>query len=182
MIWRLLALGLVIGANNLAAALALGPLGQVERRWRIVTVFGGFEFGSPLLGLWLGQQASSQVADLAGWFSQLLLAALGVWMIISGRRNNPKDERLARHVTTWGGLLLLGLGLSLDNLVVGFSLGLMGQEPLWVASTIAIFSVGFTWLGLQAGSQARRHWEHYVEMGAGILLVGLAAASVLGWL
>lgn len=43
-------MGLVIGSNNLAAALAMGILGNQERWWRILVVFGAFEFLMPLVG------------------------------------------------------------------------------------------------------------------------------------
>jgi putative Mn2+ efflux pump MntP len=140
---RLLGLGGVIGANNLAAALALGALGQAERRRRIVAVFGVFEFLIPLLGIWLGRQASGAVEEHAGWLGSVLLVALGLWSIAAAMRHRRDDERLAARVTTWRGLVLLAMGLSVDNLLIGFSLGLGGTEPLLVAGTISLFSMVF---------------------------------------
>ncbi|MFO8237169.1 MAG: manganese efflux pump, partial [Prochlorococcaceae cyanobacterium] len=132
----LLILGIVIGANNLAVALALGAMGQVERRWRVLVVFGVFEFTMPLLGI-----------------------GLGLLTVVAGVRNRRQDEKLARSATSWRGLTVLAFGLSLDNVVVGFSLGLGGSNPLAVATTIAWFSVLFTWIGMGLGRTSRRHWE-----------------------
>jgi putative Mn2+ efflux pump MntP len=177
---QLLALGLVIGSNNLAAALALGALGQASRRVRIVVVFSVFEFVIPLVGIGLGQTAARWVATHAEWISAALLVALGVWAIVMGMRDTHDDERLAHRATTWYGLLLLAGGLSLDNLIVGFSLGLGRMDPLVVATTIAAFSAAFTWVGLGLGDASRRHWERWSAVGAGLLLVALGVADALG--
>ena len=177
---QLLALGLVIGSNNLAAALALGALGQASRRVRIVAVFSVFEFVIPLVGIGLGQTAARWVATHAEWISAALLIALGAWVIVVGVRKKSDDERLARRATTWYGLLLLAGGLSIDNLVVGFSLGLGLVDPLVVATTIAGFSAAFTWVGLGLGDASRRHWERWAAVGAGGLLVALGVADALG--
>jgi manganese efflux pump family protein len=177
----LLVLGVVVGSNNLAAAMALGALGQAHRVWRVIAVFGMFEFCVPLLGLILGRQLSETLEAYAGWLGPLLLVGLGAWALRAASKHGRSDHVLAQRASTWGGLVLLASALSIDNLVVGFSLGLRRLEPLLVATTIAAFSMAFTWLGIRLGSAARRHWERYAEFGAGLLLVGLGIASWLGW-
>jgi manganese efflux pump family protein len=99
-----------------------------------------------------------------------------------GIRNRPDDQRLMQRITSWQGLMLLAATLSLDNLVVGFSLGMRRMDPWIVATTIAVFSAAFTWLGLKLGRAARRRWETYAEVLAGLMLVALGAATALGWL
>lgn len=182
MLARLLILGIAIGSNNLAASLALGALGQKERIRCVVVVFGCFEFAVPLAGLWLGQQSGQWIEGHVHWMAPVMLATLGVWTLWAAWRSKSADKSFARRVTTWGGLFVLAAGLSVDNLVVGFSLGLRESSPLLLAGTIAAFSMGFAWLGMHLGSQARRHWERYAEFGAAALLFGLAGASWLGWI
>lgn len=160
--------------------MSLGALGQKDRRLRIVLMTGVFEFMVPLIGLWLGQRASSTVADQASWLGPALLAGLGIWAIWSAGRSRRKKREMTDRVTTFGGLILLDLGLSVDNLVVGFSLGLSEAEPLLIASTIAAFSMAFTWTGLTVGNATSRAWEQRTAVGAGVLLLGLAAATWAG--
>ncbi|MFN2369864.1 MAG: manganese efflux pump MntP family protein, partial [Candidatus Krumholzibacteriia bacterium] len=124
-------------------------------------------------------KAAGLHASLVGAF---LLVGMGLVAVIGGIRNRSKDEKLARHVTRWGGLVLLAAGLSADNLIVGFSLGLGNAEPLAVAGTIALFSVAFTWAGIHLGRESRRKWERSAKIGAGLLLVALGVATGLGWL
>lgn len=178
----LLILGIVIGANNLAVALALGAMGQVERRWRVMVVFGVFEFMMPLLGIGLGATTARALGLQTDAVSAVLLIGLGLLAVVAGVRNRHQDEKLARSATTWRGLAGLAFGLSLDNVVVGFSLGFGGSSPLAVATTIAGCSVLFTWIGMRLGRASRRHWERVAKIGAGLLLVGFGAANGTGWL
>ena len=87
-----------------------------------------------------------------------------------------------------GGVVLLELALCVDNLIVGFALGLnleklsfRGFEPFLIAATIAVFAMGYTWLGMRIGDEARRYREQYAKFGSGLLLFVLAAATWLDW-
>lgn len=177
-----LILGVVIGSNNLAVALALGAMGQAARRFRVMLVFGVFEFVMPLLGIGLGAATARAIGLQTNVVGTVLLIALGLLTVIGGVRNRRQDEKLAKHVTQWRGLVFLASGLSVDNVMVGFSLGLGRADPLVVATTIACFSVLFTWIGMRLGHESRRGWEQVAKIGAGVLLVGFGAANGMGWL
>ena len=69
----------------------------------------------------------------------------------------------------------LAAGLSIDNLVVGFSLGLRSYDPLSIAATIAAFSMLFAWVGIGIGDASRRQWERAAGVVAGVLLLMVAA-------
>ena len=176
-----LILGFVIGSNNLAVALSLGAMGQSERRFRVMLVFGVFEFIMPLLGIGLGAATARAVGLHTNVIGAVLLIVLGLLTVIGGIRNRREDEKLAKQVTQWSGLVFLAVGLSIDNVVVGFSLGLGHVDPLAVATTIACFSVLFTWIGMRLGHESRRSWEQIAKIGAGMLLVVFGAANGVGW-
>lgn len=180
MLAELLILGAIIGSNNLATALALGSLGQKIRRWRIVSVFGLFEFCIPLLGMVLGQRASTTFAGTFDWLGPALLALLGVWTIFSAARARQEAKQLASRATSWWGLIALAAGLSVDNLIVGFSLGLSRVEPLVLAATIAAFSMTFALIGLSLGHRAHENHRRVAGMATGLLLIGLAIAVMGG--
>lgn len=179
---KLLVLGIVIGSNNLAASLALGALGHRDLRNRVVAVFGVVEFSVPLLGIWAGRELSGAVRDHLEWLGPALLTALGLWAVGTTWMSWKTTRELSRRLTTWRGLFLLALGLSIDNLLIGFSLGLRGTEPLVVAATIGVFSMAFAWVGIGIGRASRRHWERFAELGAGLLLLLLAGAAWAGWI
>lgn len=149
---------------------------------RIVSVFAVFEFVIPLVGAAIGQAVALTLAGAARWISAGILLAVGAVTVAAGVRWRDRDERTARLVTTWRGLVVLAAGLSADNLAIGFSLGLGRVEPLVLATTIAVFSTVFSWVGIGLGNQMRRHWERRAQLVAGGLLILLAVAGLAGWL
>jgi putative Mn2+ efflux pump MntP len=95
--WRLIPLGIVIAANNMAVSLALGALGQLHRRVRIVAVFGTFESAAPLIGIWIGRQAAAWIEDQTAWLGPVLIAGVGGLAIYGAARGDPnRDEKYAR--------------------------------------------------------------------------------------
>jgi manganese efflux pump family protein len=174
-----------------ASALPAGPRtrvvkqevggGQGHRRRQITAVFTAFEFAIPLFGIWLGEQVSRALARPADWVGPLALSMIGLWSILSAMRDQPNDETLARRAASGGGLVLLAGVMSVDNLIIGFSLGLRHFNPLAVAATIALFSAAFTWLGLSIGSAARRRRERFAKAAAGLFLLtaGVVMATTL---
>lgn len=122
------------------------------------------------------------MAEQAGWLGPALLAGVGIWTVVAAQRESAKEEGYARRATTWRGLIVLAALLSVDNLVVGFSLGLGGASPLLLAGTIAAFAMVFALAGLKIGASARKRHERMVETSAGLLLLVLAAATWLEWI
>lgn len=178
----LLILGIVIASNNFAGALALGAIGARGRRWRILIAFGLFEFFVPLTGLCLGGKASSAVAGAAAWVGPTLLAFLGCWALWKANDATLGEGSDVETVTSWKGLATLAAGLSIDNLLVGFSIGLGRIEPLTLATTIAAFSIVFTQIGIELGARATRNYERRARLIAGCLLLALAAADFFGFI
>jgi len=73
-------------------------------------------------------------------------------------------------------LLILGIALSLDNLIVGFALGVYKVSIVLAAVIMAIVSVGLSLLGLELGSRLGSRVGEYSEMAGGgvLVLVGVA--------
>ena len=178
----LLAFGVVIALNNLALSLTLGALNGRQHRWRILAVFAVFEFTVPLAGVWLGREIAQAVAADLGWLGPVILAGLGITTLLSLRAERRDRAHLVRAMTSWRGLVALSAGLSTDNLMVGFGLGLGGVSPLALATTIMVCSVGFAAVGLEVGHRVSRDYERPALAVSGVALIGLAVASALGWI
>jgi putative Mn2+ efflux pump MntP len=182
MLLQLLIIGVVIGSNNFATSLALGALGQEDKHRRILIMFGVFEFSIPLFGLWLGSNLSNLLTERFGWLGPLLIAGIGLWTLFQAIRETRDDKKLAKWLSSWGGLFFLSAGLSVDNLIIGFSLGLNSVPALVTATVIMTCSVAFTWIGLLVGGKGQRSNETAAEFLSGLLLLAIAWMSWSGWL
>lgn len=178
MIWTLLIIGAVIGSNNLAASLTIGTLGS-KRVWRIIFIFGVFEFVMPLIGMWIGERFSSAIGEFGSILSVVVLLSLAGLSFYAATKPPRTDKKLADKLTTVKGLILLELGLSMDNLVAGFGIGVRPGElpPLILALVIAIFSITYTFFGLKFGNKLAVKWQNKAEFFTGTLLTLLAMLS-----
>ncbi|MCY2685930.1 manganese efflux pump MntP [Salinimicrobium sp. TH3] len=176
----LILLGIVIASNNLAFAFGLGALGTSKYHLRIVVIFTLTEFTIPLVGLLIGRLISSLIADYASIVGTLILVGLGLYTIYSSLKDKTKKDTSIEYITSIKGLILIALGLSVDNLLVGFSLGLRDINPLRLALFIAFCSMVFTFTGLKGGKYIKNNVGKYVQIFAGIVLIILGAINYFG--
>jgi putative Mn2+ efflux pump MntP len=113
----LLLVAVSLGLPNFAAATGIGVTGAGARtRLRVGLIFGVFEAGMPVLGLFLGHALASTLGHAARWAGAGLLIATGAYGLLQALRAGP-----ATAAGPPGGNLLLtrllvtGLALSIDN-------------------------------------------------------------------
>jgi manganese efflux pump family protein len=177
---EILLAGLVVGLDNFAAAAAIGSLRGRQSPWRIALVFAAFGAAAPLVGALIGAELSDDLAGLGEVVGAAVLGILGLWTLRSSRAGAGDDRKMAHRATEGIGLLAIAAGLSVDNLVVGFSLGLHGIRALPIASSAGVWVLILTLAGLRVGGMARERWERRAHVAAGILLLVLAAAIGFG--
>ena len=176
----LILLAIVIASNTLSFSFGLGALDTKKYHLRIVIIFVLIEFTVPLVGLYIGQFASSFIESYSKIIGGLILAGFGIYAIISAYRTKKQRQDSLEFITSIRGLLLVALGLSPDKLLVGFSLGLAGVSPLKLASIIAFFSGLFSFIGLKTGKYVKEKFGEYVQVFAGSVLIVLAVINFLG--
>jgi putative Mn2+ efflux pump MntP len=175
-ILRLLAFVLPLGLDSFAVAAALGAAGTLTSRGRlrVSALFVAFEGGMPLIGLAAGAPLARAVGGVADYLAVGALAAMGAWMLLA---RGDQDEQRAARLGAAHGVALLGLGISisLDELAIGFSLGL-ARLPV-VAVIIAIAAQAFlaAQLGLHLGARVGERLREGAERIAGVALLALAA-------
>src|ERR1039457_2180277 len=140
--------------------------------------FRVFEAGMPLIGLLAGRDVAHTLGDAARYAGGALLVAIGAWQLIQTARLSKKGVRAPPIGTSR--LILTALALSMDNLVVGFGLGV---EHVSVVAALAVFaavSVVLSLLGLEFG----RRFAAVVEVGsqylAGAVLVAVGILVAVG--
>lgn len=175
------ALLLPLGLDTFALAAALGLAGLAGRdRLRITLVFTAFEAGMPILGLLIGRVAGAVLGDLAGYTAVALLLGIGVWMIWPGR-NEEAEERRVRLLSSARGaaVLTLGLSISVDELTVGISAGLLGLSLLVVVIWVGVQAFIATQAGLRIGSRLEERLRERAEWIAGVALILLAVVLLV---
>jgi len=173
---RLLAFVLPLGLDSFAVAAAIGAV-QVttaRQRLRISLVFVVFEGGMPLIGLGLGSALARGIGPVADYLAAAAVIGVGAWMLLAGDKD---EEDKARRLTSLHGLALVALGvsISLDELAIGFSIGLAGVPSAAVIVAIAVQAFLAAQLGLAIGAKIGERWRERAEQAAGIALILLGA-------
>jgi putative Mn2+ efflux pump MntP len=173
MIFKVAALVLPLGLDTFAVAAALGATGiETADRRRVTLLFTAFETCMPLIGLALGAPLGRAVGAAADYLAVAVLVGFGLLTLM--RDEEGEQERLERLRRTHGpGALLLGISISLDELAIGFTLGLLHVPVLAVIAWIAVQTVIVTQLGLRLGSRLSRSLQEGAERLAGIALIVL---------
>lgn len=171
---RLLLFILPLGLDTFAVSAALGVQRPEKRdRLRISLVMASFEAVMPLIGLLLGRGLGQIVGDAADYIAIVVLAAVGVWMILND--DDDEAEKAARFVGAHGWVLVaIGISISLDELAIGFTIGLL-HVSIWLAVLlIGLQAFIVSQLGLRLGTRVSDHARENVERLAGAALIGLA--------
>ena len=173
---KLIALVVPLGLDTFAVAAALGMVGvSPARRLRITLLFTAFEAGMPLIGLALGAPLGAAIGSGADYVAIGVLLAFGLYTL----RASDEDEqkRLSQLTQLRGaGALLLGVSISLDELAIGFTLGLLRLPAGLVIALIALQTVIVTQLGLRLGNRLSETVRDGAERLAGAALTGLGIA------
>lgn len=172
---KLVALILPLGLDTLAVAAAIGAAGvSAQQRVRISILFTAFETGMPLIGLALGAPLGRTIGSTADYVAIAVLIAFGAYTLLSSESGDEEDG--ARIAQTRGlGSVVLGLSISLDELAIGFTLGLLRLPILLVLVLIAVQTVLVTQGGLRLGDRISSGLREGAERLAGIALLGLGA-------
>lgn len=168
---------MAMGANNGLAALGLGT-SQIprSRQWQIALVFSCFEAVMPIVGMYIGESLAGFVGDKAKWVGVAVLALVGLYSLV--KRDGAKDESQQMQQAYGSKIVFLAIALSLDNLTVGFGLG-MFHAPLVVAAIVfGLVSFTMTSLGLELGRYVGRRVSISSDKLSGTVLL-LAAGAMM---
>jgi putative Mn2+ efflux pump MntP len=171
---KLLLFVLPLGLDTFAVAAALGMRGLPRReRLRVSLLMSGFEMAMPVVGLLVGRAIGGVAGSAADYVAIAVLAVLGAWMLFHEEEAGAgKIDGLSGR----GGLaaLALGISISLDELAMGFTIGLL-RLSLWLAIVlIGAQAFLFAQLGLRLGARLNETLRDRAEQLAGIALLGLA--------
>jgi manganese efflux pump family protein len=174
---ELLILGITLGLDNFRTAILLGPL---RLSWRhsvqVALVFGFWDMVAPAVGILLGDAFAEKIGSTADYIGAAVLAAFGLYLLVEAWRN-PEAEEMDQRLALFG----LPLPLSIDNVVAGTSLGLLGYSP-WVAPPLfGVTTALMTFVGLAIGRAAARFIRIRADLLTGVALLVMSALILLGF-
>lgn len=157
---------------------ALGAAGIARReRLRTSLILTAFEAGMPVVGFIIGAGIGAAVGGWAAYFAAAVLAVIGVVMLRPRDDDDERNVRLLESARGWA-ILVLGLGISVDELAVGFGVGLLRLPFLLLIALIAAQAFLAAQVGMRFGSRLAESARHAAGRFAGILLI-LGAVLVI---
>lgn len=171
----LLALAFGLTLDNFRSAIAIGtvPFGW-RRAVQIALVFGLWDAVAPLVGgiagHYLGETVIGRSADYVG---PVVLGLYGAFLVFQAIRKPEPDEIDHPWVTLFG----MPLSLSLDNLLAGATLGIVGISLVIPVVTFGAMTAIMTLAGLVVGRFAAKAIKIRSDLVGGISLL-LAAVLI----
>lgn len=175
---------LSLGLDTFAVALGLGLSGLSRSQWvRVGLTFACFEGLMPVGGLFLGRHLSRVIGARAGYIAAVLLIVVGAFAlkeaISEAKEADEDDEDKPASLLSGKKLLLTGLSISIDELAVGFSLGLLHVAFASTLVFIAVQAFAITFLGLALGARLGKRLGDRAEFASGIVLILLGIALLI---
>lgn len=170
---KLILFVLPLGLDTFAVSAALGLAGlPKQQRLKISLLLSGFEMAMPVIGLLVGRALGHAIGTAADYVAAAVLFALGIWMFVS----EEQDEagKVSALVANSGlALVALGISISLDELAMGFTIGLLHLSILWAVVLIGVQAFLVAQLGLRLGSRFGEELGEVAARIAGLALIGL---------
>jgi manganese efflux pump family protein len=170
----LVVLAITLSWDNFRSSVALGtvPFG-VRRAVQIALIFGFWDAVAPLAGGLLGRYFADAIGPVADYVGPAVMGAYGLYLL-AGALRRPKADTLDHP---WVTLFGLPLALSVDNLIAGTGLGLLGFSPVIPAVVLGAVTAVMSFVGLWLGRLAVRAIPIRPDLLSAVSL--LAAAIVL---
>ena len=167
---------LPLALDTFALAAALGVAGLQKRdRLRVTLVFTLFEAGMPVVGLLVGRAVGNVLGQWAGYGGILFLLIAGLLLLRPGKDEDEEKRRLVLLARARGlAIIDLGVSISVDELTIGLSAGLLGLSIAVTVIWIAIQAFLAAQVGLRFGARIGEELRERSEQAAGIALIAVA--------
>jgi putative Mn2+ efflux pump MntP len=172
---------LPLGLDTFALAAALGVAGLERRdRLRVSLVFTAFEAGMPIAGLLVGRAAGGLLGGWAGYGAIALVLVAGILLLRPRSEGSGETRRLGMLAHARGlAIVNLGLGISVDELTVGLSAGLLGLSILVTVIWLGVQAFAATQIGLRLGGRLAETVRERAEWLAGAALILMAVVLLV---
>ena len=143
-------LGIATNLDNLCIGMAYGCRGQ-KRALRMNACIALISGLISLVLCLFSSCIAEGLQTLANFIGACLLIAIGIWTLWPKQQ---KETAVAAQASAW----VLGLALAANCIPAAFGAGLTGLSPIWLGSTVAVFSFVTVGLGNRLGCSAKERW------------------------
>ena len=133
-------------------------------------MFGFWDGLAPLVGILIGSYLGEKIGSTADYVGAAALAAYGLFLVVQAWRT-PEPEEPDQRWALFG----LPVPLSVDNVVAGTSLGLLGFSPWLAPPLFGVMTALMTLVGLQLGRVLARFIHIRSDLLTGVALLVMAA-------
>jgi putative Mn2+ efflux pump MntP len=171
--FEILLISLSMAMDAFVVCLAAGALETIHGPrplFRLSFHFGLFQFIMPVIGWLLGTTIQPLIRGYADWIAFGLLVSVGVHMIYTSMRGEMNRSHDPSRGWT---MVLLSIAVSVDALVVGISLGVLGIFVWYPAIMIGVVTGVLSLIGLRIGRIVGKKFGKPVEIIGGLVLIGI---------
>jgi manganese efflux pump family protein len=182
----LVLLALALSMDATAVAMTSGfTAPRVRRRDALLLalLFGLSQGVMPLIGWAAGVQFAQTLKAWDHWVAFVLLGGIGAKMLHDAIRHDehaasaaPRDPRNPFDLHM---LMLLALATSIDALVAGLTLPLLGVPPLAAAAFIGGTTFVLSLVGVEAGRRFGDKLGKRLDIAGGLVLIGLGFKTLI---
>jgi|GEM_PF-596806 len=178
----LLALLIPLTADTFIVSTALGLAGLPKKdQLRTSLILAAFEAGMPAVGVLIGHGLGDFLGNYAGYVAAFVIGLAGVIMLWPAN-DKEKEEQQAKLLAKSRGfaIISLGLAISIDEVAIGLSLGLLDISLIIAVIFIGVQAFAASQVGLKLGAkiseQAREDTEKFA--GGALIVVALILAGL----
>lgn len=184
LIVQIFILALFLSLNNFLVSVGMG----FSKIWahkflNIALIFGLLDIVMPLLGLGIGKLTGDIVGHAASFLGVLVLALIGLFLVYQGVKKKSRTTSIGIHLESTFAIFFIGFWNSLDNLFVGFGLGLLEVSLFLAVVVFGVVTFSMTILGISIGRKIRNEIEGKLRdfEGKGRVVTGLVFLALALW-
>jgi manganese efflux pump family protein len=167
----LILIGLALGLDSFRVSLSLGMLKPSIRRQATLALAFGFCDGlAPLVGLAVGRALTDVINTWAGYLGLVVMGLYGLYVFCVAWYGKEAEVGGNGQWVMFG----LPLCLSVDNLVVGVGLGVLGYPVPLSPGIIGVLSGLMSFGGLRLGRAIGSRFPFKAELVGGVAMLVLS--------
>ena len=173
-------IALALAMDAFAVAIASGITIKNLKTKHALTIgawFGLFQAVMPLIGWFIGLRLQNFMSDIDHWIAFSLLSLVGCKMIYESFKIDTADEK--KNPLDINTLLLLSIATSIDALAAGISFAMLDISIITPILMIGFITFLMSFAGVFIGNKAGHFFEKKIEIGAGIILIGIGTKILL---